>query len=54
MGAALPLYPPMPPIGAVLRLRLRADGAPCTDASPHLAAVCALLEGALRKGLRRA
>lgn len=51
MGAALPLYPTMPPIGAVLRLR--ADGAPCTDASPHLAAVCALLEGALRKGLRQ-
>ncbi|XP_072208390.1 uncharacterized protein [Excalfactoria chinensis] len=37
--------------GAVLRLR--SDGAPCTDASPHLAAVCALLEGALRKGLRQ-
>ncbi|XP_021270264.1 uncharacterized protein LOC110407194 isoform X3 [Numida meleagris] len=37
--------------GAVLRMR--ADRAPCTDASPHLAAVCALLEGALRKGLRQ-
>lgn len=47
MGAALPNAP----IGAVLRLR--GDGAPCTDASPHLAAACALLEGALRKGLRR-
>ncbi|OXB61131.1 hypothetical protein ASZ78_013694 [Callipepla squamata] len=37
--------------GAVLRLR--ADGAPCTDASPQLAAVCALLERALGKGLRQ-
>ncbi|OXB81119.1 UNVERIFIED_CONTAM: hypothetical protein H355_005049 [Colinus virginianus] len=37
--------------GAVLRLR--ADGAPGTDASPHLAAVCALLERALGKGLRQ-
>ncbi|XP_048821179.1 uncharacterized protein LOC125702227 isoform X1 [Lagopus muta] len=37
--------------GAVLRLR--GDGSPCTDASPHLAAACALLEGALRKGLRQ-
>lgn len=42
---------PDPHIGAVLRLR--GDGSPCTDASPHLAAACALLEGALRKGLRR-
>ncbi|XP_015735616.1 uncharacterized protein LOC107322262 isoform X1 [Coturnix japonica] len=37
--------------GAVLRLR--SDGVPCSDSSPHLAAVCALLEGALRKGLRQ-
>nr|XP_047920512.1 uncharacterized protein LOC106034625 [Anser cygnoides] len=34
-------------------LRLREDGGPCMDTSPHLAAVCQLLESVLRKGLRQ-
>ncbi|XP_049669088.1 uncharacterized protein LOC126044021 isoform X3 [Accipiter gentilis] len=34
-------------------LRLREDGGPCTDTSPHLASLCQLLECILRKGLRQ-
>ncbi|XP_051490870.1 uncharacterized protein LOC127391781 isoform X2 [Apus apus] len=34
-------------------LRLREDGGPCTDTSPHLASFCQLLETILRKGLRQ-
>ncbi|KAM9639932.1 uncharacterized protein ACIBXB_014058 isoform 2-T2 [Morphnus guianensis] len=34
-------------------LRLREDGGPCSDTSPHLASLCQLLECILRKGLRR-
>ncbi|XP_064322930.1 uncharacterized protein LOC135315905 isoform X1 [Phalacrocorax carbo] len=34
-------------------LRLREGGGPCTDASPHLASLCRLLESILRKGLRQ-
>lgn len=39
------------PAGVVLRLR--EDGDPCTDTSPHLVSLCQLLESILRKGLRR-
>ncbi|XP_075026240.1 uncharacterized protein LOC142091204 [Calonectris borealis] len=34
-------------------LRLREGAGPCTDASPHLASLCQLLESILRKGLRQ-
>ncbi|XP_068269401.1 uncharacterized protein [Nyctibius grandis] len=34
-------------------LRLREGRGPCTDASPHLASFCQLLESILRKGLRQ-
>ncbi|KAL2297673.1 hypothetical protein Nmel_016226, partial [Mimus melanotis] len=34
-------------------LRLREDGGPCTDTSPHLVSLCQLLESILRKGLRQ-
>lgn len=40
-----------PPAGEVLRFR--EAGGPCPDTSPHLASICQLLEGVLRKGLRR-
>ncbi|XP_058708291.1 uncharacterized protein LOC131585794 isoform X2 [Poecile atricapillus] len=55
LGGSEPMARKQPLLSALKGgvLRLREDGGPCTDTSPHLVSLCRLLESILRKGLRQ-